>query len=213
MEIHMRVPFSFILNFLMMKKSVFGLLILAMVFFLSSCGKYPQAEVDAAKAAVESAQVAGAEAYLPEAYAGLLDSLNAATVMVEEQKSKFISNYEEATAKLTEITAAATQMVSDTEARKAEVKAEAEAAIETVKGLIAQNLELVAKAPKGKEGAAALEAIKTDITGIEAAVAEAVTLVESGDFIGAANKANAANEKAVSINEELTTAIEKAGKR
>lgn len=196
-----------------MKKSVFGLLTLALIFVLSSCGKYPQAEVDAAKAAVESAQVAGADAYLPEAYAGLLDSLNAATVLVEEQKSKFISNYDDAKAKLSEIAAAATQMVADTETRKAEVKAEAEAAIETVKGLVAQNLELVAKAPKGKEGAAALEAIKADIAGIEAAVAEAGALVESGDFIGAANKANAANEKAVSINEELTAAIEKAGRR
>ena len=104
-----------------MKKSVFGLLTLAMMVIFSSCAKYPQVEVDAAKAAVESARVAGADVYFPEAFAGVLESLNAATVAVEEQKSKFFSNYDEAKVKLAEITASATQMVADTEVRKAEL--------------------------------------------------------------------------------------------
>ncbi len=192
-----------------MKKSVLGLLTIAMVFVFSSCAKYPQVEVDAAKAAVEAAKAAGADVYLPEAFTGLLGSLDAATVMVEEQKSKFFSNYDEAKAKLSEVSAAATQMVTDTEARKAELKEEALAAIESVKGLIAQNQELVEKAPKGKEGKAALEAIKADLAAVEAAVAEAASLVEAGNFIGAADKAKAANDKAVSINEELNAAIAK----
>lgn len=196
-----------------MKKSVFGLLTLAMLVIMSSCAKYPQVEVDAAKAAVESARVAGADVYLPEAFSGLLESLNAATVAVEEQKSKFFSNYDDVKVKLSEISGTAAQMVTDTETRKAELKAEALTTIEALKVIVAENLELVAKAPKGKEGAAALEAIKADLTAVEGAVAEATSLVEAGNFIAAAGKAKAANEKAVSINEELKAAIAKAGKR
>ena len=196
-----------------MKKSVFGLLTLAMLVIMSSCAKYPQVEVDAAKAAVESARVAGADVYLPEAFSGLLESLNAATVAVEEQKSKFFSNYDDVKVKLSEISGTAAQMVTDTETRKAELKAEALTTIEALKVIVAENLELVAKAPKGKEGAAALEAIKADLTAVEGAVAEATSLVEAGNFIAAAGKAKAANEKAVSINEELKAAIAKAGKK
>ncbi len=196
-----------------MKKSLFGLMTLAIMLVFSSCAKYPQAEVDAVKAAVESAREAGADAYLPEAFAGLLDSLNAATVMVEEQKSKFISNYDAAKAKLNEVSVAATQMVADTETRKAELKAEALASIETLKSLVTENLDLITKAPKGKEGAAALEAIRTDLAAVEGAIAEATSLVEGGNFIAAADKAKAANEKAVSINEELKAAIAKVGKK
>jgi hypothetical protein len=196
-----------------MKKSVFGLLTLAMVVILSSCAKYPQVEVDAAKAAVESARVAGADVYLPEAFSGVLESLNAATVAVEEQKSKFFSNYDEVKIKLAEISGTATQMVADTETRKAELKAEALALIDSLNVLVAENTELVAKAPKGKEGAAALEAIKADMGAVDGAIAEATALVEAGNFIGAVDKAKSANDKALSINAELKAAIEKVGKR
>jgi hypothetical protein len=196
-----------------MKKSVFGLLTLAMVVILSSCAKYPQVEVDAAKAAVESARVAGADVYLPEAFSGVLESLNAATVAVEEQKSKFFSNYDEVKIKLAEISGTATQMVADTETRKAELKAEALALIDSLNVLVAENTELVAKAPKGKEGAAALEAIKADMGAVDGAIAEAAALVEAGNFIGAVDKAKSANDKALSINAELKAAIEKVGKK
>ncbi len=184
-----------------------------MVVMFSSCAKYPQAEVDAAKAAVETARAAGADVYLPEAFAGLLDSLNATTVLVEEEKSKFFSNYDAAIAKLTAISAASTQMVADTETRKAELKEEALVTIEAVKVLVADNHALVAKAPKGKEGKAALEAIKADLAVVEGSITEASALVESGNFIGAVDKAKAANEKAVAINEELNAAIAKKGRK
>jgi hypothetical protein len=59
---------------------------------------------------------------------------------------------------------------------------------------------LVANAPKGKEGAAAVEAISAEIATVEAAAAEATALVEQGKWIEALDKLNAAKEKVSAVN-------------
>ena len=65
------------------------------------------------------------------------------------------------------------------------------------------------KAPRGKEGAAVLEQIKTEMATIEASVAEAQALYDKGSYMDASNKVKAANESATGINTELKDAIAK----
>ena len=70
---------------------------------------------------------------------------------------------------------------------------------------------MVAKAPRGKEGKAALEAISSDITVAETTVTEVEALLANGDLLGSNDKIKAAKEKATAIKAELEDAIAKKG--
>jgi hypothetical protein len=78
-----------------------------------------------------------------------------------------------------------------------------------IKAVIADNKTLITKAPRGKEGAAVIEAIKADMATIESSVAEAQAMYDKGAFMDANNKVKAAKERAVAINTELKEAIAK----
>jgi hypothetical protein len=65
--------------------------IMAEILF-PSCGKVPQAEIDQAESAIDSARIAGAEIYVPSEFARLQNSLNAAKVLLEAHGSKMIEN-------------------------------------------------------------------------------------------------------------------------
>ena len=65
------------------------------------------------------------------------------------------------------------------------------------------------KAPRGKEGAAVLEQIKTEMTAIEASAAEAKGMYDAGKYMDASNKIKAAKDSATRINTELNDAIAK----
>ena len=193
-----------------MKKSLMVVVMaLSVAVLFSSCGKVPQAEIDAAFAALDSAKIAGADVYLAEDFAALQDSMKAVTESVEAQKSKFFASYGDIKEKLAEVKGMAVAAVAKTEARKEEVKQEIAALQSEVAALQTQNNELVAKAPKGKEGKAALEAIKADIALIDTALGEAAIQADGGDLMGALDKAKAAKEKAVAINTELSDVIAK----
>lgn len=196
-----------------MKKSFFVLTVIAAALIFTSCGKLPQAEMDAAKTALEQAKTAQADLYLQTDFFALQDSLNATVVAIEEQKSKMFGNYKDATAKLSEITAQATELVAKTETRKEEIKTEVASAQSAISALQQENNQLFELAPKGKEGKEALEAIKADIEGINVSVSEVPALIESGDLLNAQTKVKAAQEKAAEINTELKTAVEKSMKK
>ena len=78
-----------------------------------------------------------------------------------------------------------------------------------IKAVIEENKTLMTKAPRGKEGAAVLEQIKTEMATIEASVVEAQGLYDKASYMDALNKVKAANERAVGINTELKDAIAK----
>jgi hypothetical protein len=194
-----------------MKKSFFlGFATLCVALVMVSCGKIPQAEIDAANAAVAEAKTAEAETYVPEEFTALQDSLRIALENVEVQKSKLFKKYDLPKQQLIAVAALATTVKQNSEARKIAVQEEIKTSLAEITTLVEENKTLMKKAPRGKEGAAALEAIKTDMTGIETSVTETNTMVTSGDFMGALYKVKAAKEKATSINNELKTAIEKA---
>ena len=134
---------------------MFVVMALCVAVLFSSCGKVPQAEIDAAFAALDSAKMAGADVYLAEDFAALQDSMKAITENVEAQKSKFFASYGDIKEKLAKVNELAVAAVAKTEARKEEVKQEIATLQSEVTTLQTQNNELVAKAPKGKEGKAA----------------------------------------------------------
>lgn len=182
---------------------------LSVAVLLSSCGKVPQAEIDAANAAIEAAKTAGADVYVTDDFTALQDSMNAVTQSVEAQNGKMFKNYSKVTEQLAVVNQLAAEVTTKTEARKEEVKLEIAALQTEVANLLVQNNELVAQAPKGKEGAAALEAIKGDIGVVEASIADVTSQVAADQLLPALDKAKAAKEKAVALNAELTEVIAK----
>jgi len=193
----------------MKNKVLMGLAAIAMVAVLSSCGKKPQVEIDATNAAIEAAKTAEAAIYVPAEFAAVQDSMNAIMADVAAQESKLFKKFGPAKEKLAITLAAANQVAANAAVKKEEVKKEVETLMTTIKAVIEENKTLMTKAPRGKEGAAVLEQIKTEMATIEGSVAEAQGMYDKGLYMDALNKVNAAKVRADGINTELKEAIAK----
>jgi hypothetical protein len=193
----------------MKNKVLMGLAAIAMVAFLSSCGKVPQTEIDATNAAIAAAQAAEANVYVPAEFTALQDSMNAINAAVEAQKGKLFKKYGPIKENLAKTLTLANTVAADAATKKEEVKKEAETLLTDIKAVIEENNKLITKAPKGKEGAAVIEQIKADMATINTSVADAQALYDKGAYMDALNKIKAAKEKADGINTELKEAIAK----
>jgi hypothetical protein len=179
--------------------------------FMAGCAKPPQQEMDAAKAALEAAKTAEADRYVADKFKAAQDSLDAAMVEVENQNSKFAltRNYGRAQALLQSAVAAANAAAGEAAAAKEAARTAAEGLTQQLQTSIASAKELLTKAPKGKEGRAALEMIQNDIAGVEASLADISTATANGDYLTARDKAQAGLDKINGIIEELNNAISK----
>jgi hypothetical protein len=195
----------------MKNKLLFGLAALAMVAFLSSCGKEPVDQEKAVNSAIDSAKVMQADVYLPVEFAKLQDSMKVIMTNVEAQKSKLFKKFGPIKIKLDETLAAAKQVQANTVIKKEEVKKEVETLMTDIKVVIAENTKLFVRAPRGKEGAQVLEQMKTEMATVETSVTDAQAMYDKGDYMNAYNKVKAAKEIADRINGEVKDAIKKVG--
>lgn len=185
--------------------------VLLMAVLFVGCAKAPKTELAAANAALDSAKIVEADRYVAYEFNALQDSLNAINVLVETENSKsfFSRDYKGISEKLAAITEEISTLKPKAEQRKAEVRTEVQDTLALLVTLIQEDKDLLVKAPKGKEGKEALEAIQNDITVLDATVAEINTLITNGDYITAQDKTTAAQVKALAIKEELSAAISK----
>ncbi|MUP37754.1 hypothetical protein [Labilibaculum euxinus] len=195
-----------------MKKKLLFVLAVGTTVLFSSCGKVPQVEIDCANAAIEVAKSVGANVYVAEDFAALQDSMRSVNENVEVQNAKFFKNFDHVKAQLVVLNAMVVEVKDNAEARKEEVKLEIDSLQAEVDSIVMQNKELTTQAPKGKEGVAALEAIKGDISLIEASLIDVAGLVSQDQLIVALDKVKAAKEKALEINTELNEVIAKYAK-
>ena len=194
----------------MKNKVLMGLAVISMVAVLSSCGKKPQAEIDAANAAIEAAKTAEAAVYVPAEFAAVQDSLNAVNADITAKESKLFKNFKGETAKLASVITLANKAAANAATKKEEVKAEAANLMTGIKTVIEENVKLIPKLPRGKEGAAVIEQIKADVATVDAAVVEAQGLFDKGSYMDALNKVKAAKEKADGLNAEVKEVLTKA---
>ena len=194
----------------MKNKVLMGLAVIAMVAVLSSCGKKPQAEIDAANAAIEAAKTAEAAVYVPAEFAAVQDSLNAVMAGITAKESKLFKNFKGETAKLANVLTLANTVAANAATKKEEVKAEAANLMTGIKTVIEENVKLIPKLPRGKEGAAVIEQIKADVATVDASVVEAQGLFDKGSYMDALNKVKAAKEKADGLNAEVKEVLTKA---
>lgn len=193
----------------MKNKILMGLSIIVMIVTLSSCGKTPQVQIDATKAAIDSAVVAEAPIYLPVEFLALQDSMNVILTDVATQQSKLFKKFGPIKVKLDSTLVIANKLTVSAGIKKAEVKKEVETLLAEVKVISAENVVLLTKAPRGKEGVVVLEQIRTEMTTIEATVLEAQGMYDRGLFMDANSKIKAGKELATGINTELKDAIAK----
>jgi hypothetical protein len=196
-----------------MKKNliVFALAITGLL--MGGCAKVPEAEIAATTAAIEKAKLAEADVYLQAEYSALQDSMGAINAEVEVQKSKLFASYTVVKEQLAALQVRSAEVEVNAGVRKQEITAEVNALYTQLQTLAAENLALTEQAPKGKEGKAAIEAIKGELSAIDASTAEVFQLLEGGKLLAAQAKATAAVEKANAINAELKAVIEKYGKK
>jgi len=196
-----------------MKKNVLLTIVAlaGMALLFTSCAKVPEMEMTNAKAAVEAAKAAEADRYVPEEFRAVQDSLNAVLTEVENQKSKFVffRSYKKVGAKFENVVTLANTAKENAIIQKEEVKNQAQQTLAEATTLVTEVQALIVKAPRGKEGKEALEAIKSDLALVEASLAEVSTLINNGDYLTALDKGKAAIEKATSLKVELEEAIGK----
>jgi hypothetical protein len=184
----------------MKNRILMGIAALAMVAFLSSCGKVPQAKIDAVNAAIDSAKVLQADVYVPAEFAMVQDSMKAIMTDVEAQKSKLFKKFANANTNLDKTLLLAKQTQTNAVAKKEEVKKSVETLMTEIKSVIEENGKLMKRAPRGKEGAAVLEQMKNEMTTVETSVTDAQGMFDKGAYMDAFNKVTAAKETAVKIN-------------
>ncbi|WP_372752894.1 hypothetical protein [Labilibaculum sp.] len=192
-----------------MKKKLLFVLTVGTTVLLSSCGKAPQVEIDAAYTAIEQAKSVGANVYVAEDFIALQDSMSSVSENVELENGKLFKNFDKVKSQLALVNAMAIETKVKAEIRKEEIKLEVANLKMELDSIILEDQDLVSQAPKGKEGTAALEAIKGDISAIEASVIEVENFVSEDQLVAALNKATAAKEKALAINDELNEVIAK----
>lgn len=195
----------------MKAKTLLSSLGIVMLLFVMGCKEPPTQLLADADAAMQAAQTAEANRYAADLFNAAKDSLNAAQAEVEQQNSKFAltRNYDRAAALLNSAVAAFNSAKDAAATNKETVKAEAEALLAQVTTKIEDAKKLMAKAPKGKEGRAALEMIQGDISAVETGLSEAQTALTGGDFMTARDKVQAAANKIDSVIGELESAIGK----
>ncbi len=193
------------------KAFIISLSLIVLVGLLTSCSEAPQTLIDETKAAFDAANQAEVNRYLPELYNEAQSKMDSAMTEIESQNSKFslMRSYSKATALLQSASETAGKSVEAVALRKREIQKETETLFQDLDKSMKESGILISKAPKGKEGRAALESIQNELKIVETVVNEAKSAQNGNDFLTARDKARAALDKVNSLNAELQTAIAK----
>ncbi len=196
-----------------MKSILFVLsLIIASALLFAACGSAPTAEIDATKGAVAAVQTDDVRTYAPESLKTAEEGLSSALAEVQTQDSKFAlsRDYKQSTDMLKKAKDLAEKAQSEAQANKAKAKGDAETLIASLSPLIDEAKNTLAKAPKGKDTKADIEAMQGDLVLAEEAMNEANTALAGEKYMDALTKANSAKEKASAVIEQVKAAQEKA---
>ncbi|RJQ55027.1 MAG: DUF4398 domain-containing protein [Nitrospiraceae bacterium] len=193
-----------------MKKLLLSLTVaLTMLVVLVSCAKQPTQEMNDTKAAIDAVIAEGGDKYAAEEVKSLNDQLTAATDEVKVQDGKFFKNYDKAKEMLAKVKADSDALKAEIPARKEKAKNDAVASLEAATTAVSDAKAMLGKAPKGKGTKADIEAMRADIAGLEASLAEVQSLIDGEDYMAALDKANGIKDKAAEVSNQITMAMEK----
>lgn len=178
---------------------------------LAGCANAPTEQLSAARTAMQQADEAEADLYVSDLYTTAQDSLALAETEMAAQDAKFALTRDYATAErlLVYVNETAVMAAQEVDTRKEALRAETETLIAEAQQAILTANDLMAQAPRGKEGTIALVAIQGDAVDAETMLNDAVALLDQGDVINAHRQVGGALDKANSLIEELNAAIAK----
>jgi hypothetical protein len=181
---------------------------LAALFVVAGCGQPPQQEVDATKAALDAARAQAAPEYAPDAMKAADDAYADLQAEMDAQAGKFplFRSYKVATEKAAAAKQAADQAQAAAQQAKDLAKQQATSTIEESKMLLQETGGMLEKAPRGKGSAMDLAALKTDLDGAGASLAEADTLLSTEKYREALAKAEAAKTAISAVKTQIEAA-------
>lgn len=198
-------------------KKIFWVLfaVMGLSLLLSGCASAPTEEITATTDALKAIETPDVNTYAPDSLKAAQDELNKALAEVKVQDEKFAltRDYKQAVAFLKSTKELVEKAKNDAQANKAQAKADAEAAIAALPPIMEEATAMLAKAPRGKDTKADLEAMQNDLKLAEEAAAEANNAMFTEQYKDALAKANTAKEKAMAITEQVKAAREKLGKK
>jgi len=198
-------------------KKIFWVLfaVMGLSLLLSGCASAPTEEITATTEALKAIETPDVNTYAPDSLKAAQDELNKALAEVKVQDEKFAltRDYKPAVALLKSAKELVEKAKTDAQANKAQAKADAEAAIAALPPIMEEATAMLAKAPRGKDTKADLEAMQNDLKLAEEAAAEANNAMFTEQYKDALAKANTAKEKAMAITEQVKAARAKLGKR
>lgn len=186
---------------------------LCTLILVSGCAQPPVDQINAAEQAVKDAQQSGAATYVANDYAKIEGLMAALKKEVADQDGKFalLRDYGKAEQLAATTKTEAERVKADATKKMEEAKAAATQAQQAAQEVVKSTLDLVAKAPAGKDRAA-LESIKTDAEALKASLNDVQMMLDKADYLGAQTKAKAIQEKGQAVSKEIETALAKIGK-
>ncbi len=183
--------------------------LIGMFSLVAACASVPQADIDAAKAAVEQATTAGAADYAEESLRAVQEAQTALDAELAAQADKFslTRSYGKATELATARTAAAEKAAADAATGREAAKNQATTLIADAKTALTQAQEMLAKAPRGKGTEQDLAALKADLEGAATAITEAEAAFATDSYKDALAKADAAKTTAGNVTAAVEQAI------
>lgn len=178
---------------------------------LVGCSKPPEAEMQAANAAIEHARGAEAEMYVPDSWQMVQDTLNAAMAAKKEQDEKFalFRSYTDTKNMFVRAEALAKDVATQAEAEKERVKNEVMTLLTTAQTAWTAASDALSKAPRGKGNKADLDLIKSDLDGVNAMLADANNDFNAGKYLSARTKAQQVVDRSNAITQEIANAAAK----
>jgi cytochrome c1 len=192
----------------MRKMKIVMPLILVGLAMVLGCAKPPQAEIDAAKAAIQAAVDAGAGDY---AAASLRDAQNSvaqldAEVQAQAKKFALMRSYKQAATLAANSKAAGEKAKADAEAGKAQAKADAEALLAQAKTALDEATAALKAAPKGKGTEMDLKAMENDLMTVGSQIAEGEAAHAAGKYL----ESKAKFESALNASNNVKNMVEQA---
>jgi hypothetical protein len=175
---------------------------------LFACAKPPQAEIDAAKAAVAKAAASSdIVTYAPEALARAQDALSR---MQTELTAK---HYDKVKTLALEASAAAEKAVSEALANKEKVKADAAALIAAMKKALPEAEKTIAAAKRIPRTGLDFAALAKALAGAKSSLAAAEADQANGNFMAAWNKASGVQTALADGERTVSNAVQAATKK
>ena len=174
---------------------------------LSGCGgDPPQADLDAAKAALGNARAAGAEKYASSELSAAQGAYDDAKAAFDAEADKMFKDWAVVTPKLADAKAKAERATSSAQQAKARAKGAAESAIDAASSAVQEARASLDAAPAGKGTEGDIEQLRSSLDSADADLSTARSAVSREDFETATSTAAGAKDKAVAVATGVETA-------